>query len=182
MRDPTIAHNYAKTLVALAQRAGDLPGWGTMISDVSDALQRDDRLRLFLESPRVSADQKNEILAKAFQDRMPRLFVRFLQAVVSHTRQRLIPEIAIEYHNIVDEIENRVHAQVTVARDPDAATRASIGAGITRAVGKTVVPHFVVRADILGGVVVRIGDTVMDGSVRHRLSVLRHRLMAGAGR
>ena len=179
MLDPTIAHNYADALVALARRAGDLPGWGAMISDVSDALQRDDRLRLFLESPRISAEQKNEILARAFQDRMPRLFVRFLQAVVTHNRQRLIPEIAIEYHGIVDELENRVHAQVTVAREPDPELKATVSRGISRALGKTVVPHFVVRPEILGGVVVRVGDVVMDGSVRNRLRALRHRMMSG---
>ena len=180
MRDPTIARNYAEALLALARRAGDLPGWGAMISDVSDALQRDETLRLFLESPRITAEQKNEVLARAFQDRMPTLFVRFLQAVVSHNRQRLIPEIAIQYHDIVDEIENRVHAHVTVAREPDPATQSTIAAGISRAFGKTVVPHFLVRPDILGGVVVRVGDVVMDGSVRNRLRTLRQRMLAGA--
>ena len=179
MRDPTIAHNYASALVALARRAGDLPGWGAMISDVADALQRDETLRLFLESPRISAEQKNEVLARAFQDRMPTLFVRFLQAVVSHNRQRLIPEIAIEYHNIVDEIENRVHAQVTVAREPDPALQSTVALGISRALGRTVVPHFTVRPDILGGLIVRVGDTVMDGSVRRRLTALRSRLTTG---
>jgi F-type H+-transporting ATPase subunit delta len=179
MREPTIARNYAEALVSLARRASDTSGWGRMISDVADAIQRDERLRLFLESPRISAARKNEILAKAFQDRLPRLFVRFLEAVVTHNRQRLIPEIAVEYHSVIDELENRVHAQVTVARDPDPEMAATIGAGVSRALGKTVVPHFVVRPDILGGVVVRVGDVVMDGSVSRRLRVLRARLMTG---
>ena len=178
MREPTIARNYAETLVALARKANDLHGWGAMISDVANALQRDERLRNFLESPRVSAERKNEILARGFQDRLPRMFVRFIQAVITHRRQALIPESALEYHNLVDEIENRVHAQVTVARDPDAATQAAVAQGISRALGKTVIPHFTVRPEILGGVVVRVGDAVMDGSVRRRLSALRRRLMA----
>ena len=176
MREPTIARNYAETLVSLARKAGDLSGWGAMISDVSTALQRDEQLTLFLQSPRISAERKNAVLARAFQDRLPRLFVRFLQAVISHRRQALIPQIALAYGDIVDELENRVHAQVTVAREPDTATQATISEGISRALGKTVVPHYVVKPEILGGIVVRVGDTVMDGSVRRRLSSLRAQL------
>jgi F-type H+-transporting ATPase subunit delta len=177
MREPTIARNYAETLVSLAQKAGDLAGWGAMISDVASALERDETLQLFLNSPRISAERKNQVLARAFQDRLPRLFVRFLQAVISHRRQALIPQIAIEYANIVDQLENRVHAQVTVAREPDPATQATIVAGVSRALGKTVVPHYRVRPDILGGIIVRVGDTVMDGSVRRRLASLRAQLV-----
>jgi F-type H+-transporting ATPase subunit delta len=180
MRDPTIARNYAEALVSLAQKANDLAGWGTMVSDVADAIARDERLRLFLESPRVDVDTKNEVIAKAFQDRMPRLFVRFLQSVIRHRRHALIPQIAIEYHALVDEIEGRVHAQVTVSREPDAKLEKVVTERLSRVLGKSVVPHFQVDESILGGTVIRIGDTVMDGSVRRRLARLRQRMLAGA--
>jgi F-type H+-transporting ATPase subunit delta len=180
MRDPTIARNYAEALVSLAQKANDLAGWGTMVSDVADAIARDERLRLFLESPRVDVDTKNEVIAKAFQDRMPRLFVRFLQSVIRHRRHALIPQIAIEYHGLVDEIEGRVHAQVTVSREPDAKLEKVVTERLSRVLGKSVVPHFQVDESILGGTVIRIGDTVMDGSVRRRLARLRQRMLAGA--
>jgi F-type H+-transporting ATPase subunit delta len=180
MRETTIARNYAETLVALATRAGELEGWGAMISDVADAVETDIKLSRFLESPRISADQKSEILARAFQDRLPRLFVRFLQAVIRHRRQALIPEIAVEYHAIVDEVQGRVHAQVAVAKEPDPHTRASIERELARVLRKTVVPHYAVKPYILGGMVVRVGDTVMDGSVRRRLTTLRRRMLSGA--
>lgn len=180
MRDPTIAHNYAEALVSLASKARDLTGWGTMISDVADAIARDERLRLFLESPRVDVAQKNEVIAKAFQDRMPRLFVRFLQSVIRHRRHALIPEIAVQYHAIVDEIEGRVHAQVTVSREPDSKLAKTVTDRLSKALGKSVVPHFSVDESILGGTVIRIGDTVMDGSVRRRLARLRQLMLTGA--
>jgi F-type H+-transporting ATPase subunit delta len=180
MRDPTIARSYAEALLSLAQKAKDLGGWGAMISDVADAITRDERLRLFLESPRVSVDQKNEVIAKAFQDRMPRLFVRFLQSVVRHRRQALIPEIAIQYHALVDDIEGRVHAQVTVSREPDSKLEKVVTERLSKVLGKSVVPHFTVDESILGGTIVRIGDTVMDGSVRRRLGRLRQRMLVGA--
>jgi F-type H+-transporting ATPase subunit delta len=180
MRDPTLARNYADALVSLARKANDLAGWGTMISDVADAIARDVRLRLFLESPRVPVEQKNEVIARAFQDRMPRLFVRFLQSVIRHRRQALIPEMAIQYQALVDEIEGRVHAQVTVSREPDGKLEKTVSERLSKVLGKSVVPHFTIDESILGGTVIRIGDTVMDGSVKRRLERLRRRMMQGA--
>ena len=180
MREPTIARNYAETLLELARRGGDLRAWGEMIDRIADAMETDRRLRVFLESPRVSAQQKNAIFQKAYGTTLPRNFVRFLQALVNNRRQMLIPVIAHEYHDLVDQVEGRVHASVTLARDADEADRAVVTNQLSRALGKTVVPHFHVNPGILGGVVVRVGDTVLDGSVRRRLATLRSRMLGRA--
>jgi F-type H+-transporting ATPase subunit delta len=89
----------------------------------------------------------------------------------------LIPVIAQAYHDLVDQVEGRVHASVTVAREPDDSDREVVTTQLKRALGKDVVPHFHVNASILGGVVVRVGDTVLDGSVRRRLATLRSRML-----
>jgi F-type H+-transporting ATPase subunit delta len=121
MRDSTIARNYAETLLVLAGRANDLRGWGGLITEVADAMGQNPVLRLFLESPRVGAAEKNAVLQAAFKDRVPRNFLRYVQSLVSHRRQMLIPEIAREYLDLVDAAEGRIHARVTVAREtPDA--------------------------------------------------------------
>ncbi len=177
MRETTIARNYAEALLELAQRAGDLRGWGEMFDSVSNAVETDRRLRIFLESPRVSSRQKNDIILKAYGASLPRTFVRFLMALVDHRRQMLIPAIAHQYHDLVDEVEGRVHASVTVAREADERDRELVTSHLSRALGKTVVPHFHVNPDVLGGVVVRVGDTVFDGSVRRRLAILRGRML-----
>ena len=180
MREPTIARNYAETLVSLAQRAGDLDGWGATINEIADALESDTRLANFLSSPKVSAKGKVEIITKAFQDTLPRLFVRFLGAVIANRRQHLIPQIASEYTLLVDELQGRVHVKVTVAREPDEAMRGSIVKQLGTITGKTVTPHFVVKPEILGGVIARVGDTVMDGSVARRLENLRGHMLGRA--
>src|SRR5947207_16016760 len=120
MRDTTIARNYAETLLALAGKANDLRGWGAMITDIADAMAQNATLRLFLESPRIGAAEKNAVLTAALKDMMPRNFLRFIQSLVTHRRQMLIPEIAREYLDLVDATEGRMHARVTVAREtPD---------------------------------------------------------------
>ena len=179
MRDETIARNYAETLLELARRHGDLRVWGQLADDVADAMQQNRTLRLFLESPRVAATQKNRIIERAFEGQLPHAFVRFLQALVNHRRQMLLPEIARSYHDLVDAVEGRMHASVTVIREPEAGERKAIAAELSRAYQKDVVPHFLVNPAIIGGVVVRIGDTVLDGSVRRRLTLLRSRMVRG---
>jgi F-type H+-transporting ATPase subunit delta len=179
MRQSTIARNYAEALLELATRAKDLRGWGTLILSIADAMGRDAKLRAFLETPRIDATTKNVVLRKALADRAPSKFVRFIEAVVSRRRQMLIPEIAQEYADLVDQVENRMHANVTVAREADEKTRKLIADRLSKVFAKTVVPHVTVDERILGGLVVRVGDTVMDGSVRRRLGALRHKMLGG---
>jgi F-type H+-transporting ATPase subunit delta len=180
MRETTIGRNYAEALLELARRANsDLRGWGELLDEVADAMERDRALRVFLESPRVSASEKNRIIGRAFEGQLPKMFVRFLQSLVSHRRQMLVPQIASEYHALVDEVEGRIHANVTVFRDGTDADRKSIAKQLSKAFGKEVVPHFVVNPAILGGLVVRVGDTVLDGSVRRRLATLKSRMTTG---
>jgi F-type H+-transporting ATPase subunit delta len=177
MREPTIARNYAEALLELARRSDDLRGWGEMIDGVAAGIDSDRRLRVFLESPRVSIKQKNDIFEKAYGASMPKTFVRFLQALVRNRRQMLIPAIAHEFRDLVDQVEGRLHASVTVVREADESDRKLIAEQLSRALGKEVVPHFHVNPAILGGVVVRVGDTVLDGSVRRRLATLRTRML-----
>lgn len=178
MRDATIARNYAEVLLTLAGRAEDPAGWGKLIRDVANGVEENPTLKLFLESPKISDAQKSDILFKALGDTVPRHFLRFLQMLVTKRRQMLIPEIAQEYETLLDVHEGRLHANVTVAREATAVDEARIAEQLTRVLGKQVVPHMNVNPAILGGVVVRFGDTVMDGSVRRRLANLRGKMLA----
>jgi F-type H+-transporting ATPase subunit delta len=178
MRDTTIARNYAEALLELARRADDPAGWGKLIRDVANGVLQDLTVRHFLESPKISEAQKNEVFFQALGDRVPRHFLRFLQTLVRKRRQMLIPHISSEYDKLLDIHEGRVHANVTVAREMTSDDESRIAEQLSRVVGKTVVPHLNVNPAILGGVVVRIGDTVMDGSVRRKLGRLRNQILA----
>lgn len=179
MSDESVSRNYAETLLALATKANAREEWGGLINAVANAVEQDVRLQRFLAAPQVSAADKNAVLGKGLAGKAPPLFVKFLQKLVSNRRQTLIPEVATEYGNLVDAAAGRVHARVTVARAVSEEEQAALAAQLSKALGKTVVPHVAVNAAILGGVVVRVGDTVMDGSVRRRLGVLRNAMAMG---
>ena len=175
----SVARNYAEALLTLARKADDTAGWGTMLRQLANAIAADATLASFLESPRIAGDAKSAVLAKALGDRVPRLFLRFLQQLVKNRRQTLIPAIASEYDTLLDASEGIVHAKVTVARTTADEDMAMIADRLSKVVGKKVVPHVSIDPTIIGGVVVRMGDTVMDGSVRRKLAKLRTRMGTG---
>jgi F-type H+-transporting ATPase subunit delta len=178
----TVARNYAETLLALARKAEDAPGWGNMLRQVANAMTSDATLHGFLESPRIASERKSDVLSKALGDRVPRVFLLFLHSLVKNRRQMLIPQIANEYDTLLDASNGIVHARVTVSRETPDAERDAIAKQLSRTVGKTVVPHLEVDPSILGGIIVRIGDTVMDGSLRRRLGLLRRRMSTPGAR
>ncbi len=178
MRESTIARNYAEALLELARRAEDTSGWGEMVRDLANGVRENPTLRHFLESPKISEQQKNDVFFEALGDKVPRHFLRFLQTLVRKRRQMLVPQISAEYDTLLDIEEGKVHANVTVARETSAVDEARISEQLSRVIGKKVIPHMNVNPAILGGVVVRIGDTVMDGSVRRRLARLKGQMQS----
>ena len=177
MRDETVARNYAETLFELALRHEGLEVYGEGIAEVADLLEENPRFRLFLETPRIDAPVKKAVVRKVFAEAFPEHLVNFLLITIDKRRQRLLRQVSREYQALLDEHLGRTHVEVTVARETDEAGLASITERLQGLLGNTVVPHVQVRPEILGGVVVRAGDTIYDGSVRRRLGDLRRQLL-----
>ena len=183
MKSTTVARNYAEALLAAAEAHGGngraVERYGRLLDAVVGAVQGDERIAVALESPRVAKAVKGRLLGRALAGSAPREFVRFLQAVVRRGRQGLFAEIATEYQALVDLKLNRVHAAVTLAAPPDRRLERLIAERLSRVIGKEVRAHFRADRGILGGVVVRVGDRIFDGSVKRRLSALRRRMLTG---
>ena len=177
MRPVTIARNYAEALFQLGEQSGHTALYADLLDAVAHAVGSTPRIEAVLMSPRITKAEKSRILAKALPD-APRDFVLFLQSVVKRGRQRLFGDMASQYLALVDIKLDRVRAKVTVARAVDEKLREKIAQDLTKAIGKQVLPDFEVEPAILGGVIVRVGDRVYDGSVRRRLVRLRRQLLA----
>jgi F-type H+-transporting ATPase subunit delta len=128
-------------------------------------------------SPRVTKPAKSRLLEAALPD-APREFVLLLQAVVKRRRQGILRHIATEFMGLLDVRMNRVRAGITLAHEADESMRRTIAEGLRHALKKDVIPSYRVDPEILGGVVVRVGDRVFDGSVRRRATKLRRILLS----
>ncbi len=181
MRSELIARNYAETLLDLADRNGGpaaMDQFAAALDEVAGLVQSDPRVRQFLETPRVPAAEKKRALRAALAGRAPELFLRFVSVLVDKRRQTLLPEIADAFRGLVDERMGRVRVQVAISHLPDEALQAEIGNALARRLGRTVIPTFTVDPELLGGMVVQVGDEILDGSVRSSAARLRRAMMA----
>ena len=179
MKNATVAKNYAEALLAAAEVKRQVEPFGQLMDAVAGAVAADERIGVALESPRVSKAVKAGLLQDALGDIAPPEFVRFLQAVVRRGRQGLFGDIAQAYQGLVDLKLNRVHAGVTVSAAADSRLQQQMVERLSEVLGKDVRAHFRVDEKILGGVVVRVGDRIYDGSVKRRLTALRRKMLAG---
>lgn len=180
MRDPTLARNYAEALFELGERHGEHQRFLAGTALLTQLLQSEPRVRHFLETPRIETRAKQRVLRQALAGRVPEVFLNFLMVVVAKRRQRLLEGIGREYAALVDQQLGRLHVQVTLAHQPDPATTDRIATELSRILGRTAIPHLRVDPAILGGIMVRYGDRILDGSMRRRLLSLRSRLLAVA--
>jgi F-type H+-transporting ATPase subunit delta len=177
VRDETVARNYAETLFELARSQGAEESYGEGIRGVAELLEEEPDIRLFLETPRIDPEIKKEVVRKVFGEELPRLLVNFLLVTIDKRRQRLLRAISHQYHRLLDDHLGRVHAHVVVARELDEEARDAVRDRLSRLFDKTVIPHVKVRPEILGGIIVRTGNTIYDGSLRRHMDDLRRRLL-----
>ena len=177
MRNETVARNYAEALFELGQRAGSAERYADLMDAVAAAVETTPRVQAVLMSPRVPKSEKARILGAAMKD-APREFVLFLQAVVKRGRHRILREIAHEYMVLLDQKLERVRAGVTLARTPDAKLQRVIEELLSRQLKKEVIAAYSVDPEILGGAIIRVGERVLDGSLRRRMTRLRRQLLS----
>ncbi len=172
-----VARNYADTLFALADREGAGAEWLAMLGEVGSLYRESPAFRAFLHTPRVAAEEKKRMLRDVLGTRYPEAFVRFLLVVLDKRRQGLLPLMEEAYRELLNERTGRVHASVTLPYEPDAEFRAELEAGLSRMLGGEVSAEFRTDEEIIGGLVVRVKDRVLDGSVRRRLQLMRRALL-----
>jgi F-type H+-transporting ATPase subunit delta len=177
VRGGAIARNYAEALFELGQRHGEAEEYAEAFEGLADLLGSEPRVRQFLDTPRVDPGPKQDVIRRALEGRVPDRFLRFVLVVLGKRRQRVLPDIRSQYQQILDESAGRMHAEVTLARQPDEGARAMIAERLSTLLDKDVRPRITVNPSILGGLVVRFGDRAMDGSVRRQLMSLRREMM-----
>ena len=177
MSGSAVARNYAATLFELATREDSVERYGHLISQVSALYREESAFQRFLETPRIALAEKKEVLGRTFADRVPELFLRFLMVVLERRRQRVLPGIAQAYQDMLDEQAGRPRTAVTLPFEPDDALKARIVGALEEHFGKQVVPEFRLDPAILGGLVVRVGDQLMDASLRRQLERLKWELI-----
>lgn len=178
MREETVARSYAETLLEVAERNEGVEAFGEGIEVIARLIDENPGFRVFLDTPRIAAGQKRDLIRSVFGGTLPATLINFVLVTLDKRRQRLLREIAQAYHTLLDHRLDRQRVEVTLARSMDEASMADLQERLTALIGRRAIPQVRVKPGILGGVIIRAGDTVYDGSLRRRLDGMRRRLLA----
>jgi F-type H+-transporting ATPase subunit delta len=174
-----LARVYGRSLFETAREHGKLDELREQLAQFADALDQQRELAVFFFSPYFSSKEKQDGLERMLDD-ADELFLNFLNLLIENHRMPVIFRICDEYERLWDEENRTLAVEITSAIELDQATTDSLGKTIGERAGRKVTLAARVDPDILGGIVVRVGNSILDASIRNRLEQLRRHVAQGA--
>jgi F-type H+-transporting ATPase subunit delta len=165
----TVARPYAEAAFRSAQQNGTLGSVADGLAMLA-AAERDEGMRSVLLNPKVSAQQKKELLQSIVGDRMDTVVKNLVSLVIDNHRETLLGHIEEQFDALKREHEKVIRARITSAQPLTDAQRADIVGALERRYGKKVEAELDVDAQLLGGARVQVGDQVIHASVRDALA------------
>jgi F-type H+-transporting ATPase subunit delta len=173
-----VARRYARAIFDIAAERGDLDGWLEDLRLVRDVLG-EPQMALFMENPKISFETKRGLIDRSMP-KLEQLRRNFLYLLISKRRTEIIGDVCAELEELVNEHRGIAYADVTTAVALNEGEAGLVADRLSRITGKTIRLRQSVDPSIIGGVVARIGDQLIDGSVKGRLLALRQRLVEAA--
>jgi F-type H+-transporting ATPase subunit delta len=174
MADELAAKRYARAAFELAVEGNDLAGWSGALGRIAEFFGRDD-VGSVLANTRVDERVKQQLVDAGLND-LPPLALNFARLLVTKKRSELAGEVASAFERLAEERRGIVRARATSAVQLADSEREAISRRLATMTGREVILETEVDESILGGLVVQVGDRLIDGSTRSRLEALRARL------
>ncbi len=180
MSDLAIARRYAQALNEEAEAAGTIEATDSDVETIRLTLAGSRELVRFFESPVISRVKKKAAVNGLFGGSLQPLTLRFVDLLIDKQREEQIVSVLSAYRAIRDEQLGIARVSVRSALSLSDEDRAAVAKTLEERIGKRVRLTVSVDPSLIGGLVVKVGDTVYDGSVSHRLATLRERMLTGA--
>jgi F-type H+-transporting ATPase subunit delta len=174
-----LAQVYARSLFAVAREQGKLDVIREQLAQFADALGGNRELMVFFFSPYFSTNEKHDGLARVL-DGADESFLNFLNLLIENHRMPVIFRIRQQYERLWEEENRTLPVEITSAVELDEQTTESLGRTIGERAGRRVTLSARVDPDIIGGIVLRVGNSILDASIRNRLEQLRRHVAQAA--
>ena len=180
MINNTIAKRYAKALVQLGSEGGLIDRFRNELADINSVFMANAGLRAAFANPAITLEQKKEIMKELVaKSACSELVGNFLLLLVAKNRVAFLSQIVQTYETLADEQSGVIRPIIKTAFALDDSQVASIQVALEKKSGKKVVPLVTVDSSLLGGVVIQIGDTAFDSSVKTQLKRIQDILQKG---
>jgi F-type H+-transporting ATPase subunit delta len=167
-----IAQVYARSLFEVAQEHDKLDLVREQIGEFADALSQSHELQTFFFSPYFSTDEKKDGLRRTLED-ADETVSNFLELLLENHRMPALMRVRRELDALWEDVNQLLPVEITSAVELDPAIAERIGEEIGRQTGRTVELTSTVDPDVIGGLVLRVGNSILDASIRNRLESLR---------
>ncbi len=172
-----LAEKYGMAIFELADEKNLLDAVKEELAAVNALFAEHPDLQQFVSNPRVPTVAKRDVLRQVFADKVQPFILSFLLLVTDRRREAILPDIIKAYNRFLNERRGLVEARVTTARELAPAEYEALTARLGKRLNRQVVLEKAIDPSIIGGVVVRIGDKLIDGSVVRQLKQLESALM-----
>ncbi len=173
----TLARPYGRAVFEVAEAAGELQQWSEALVAAA-SVSTLAKVKTMLSAPSLTAKQKSAALLKILGDNKATNFANFISGLADNNRLFLLPEIYELFAQMKAQREKAVNVQVSTAYPLDSTLESKLAEALTRSLKREVSLSSEVDASLLGGAVIRAGDTVIDGSVKGRLAKLAETMKA----
>jgi F-type H+-transporting ATPase subunit delta len=180
MRLTRVARRYAQALMSASEERRTLESTAADLTKIAGVIQGSRELRTFLSSPVVSIPRKKSVLQELFGKAVGPDTLAFLDLLVMKQREAELAGIIEQFHALHDIKMGVTNVDVTTAVELTAQQQKALQKELEQRTGKSVRLRVGVDTSIRGGLVVRIGDTVLDASLTHQLERLRERFARGS--
>jgi F-type H+-transporting ATPase subunit delta len=169
---------YSKALLEVGEERGLSETFAEQLTAFAAAIESDRMLRVFFESPKIAVGDKKAALERALTDRLDGAVLNLIKMLIDRSRQALFGEIADVFGELLDDARGRTHVQIVAARPISDSSRDRLVSLLSERLGREIITESSADADLLGGMTVRFGDTVIDGSLRTKLKHVRDAMIA----
>jgi F-type H+-transporting ATPase subunit delta len=180
MHSDPVARVYAQALIELAQERGRMDEIGREFAAVVSGIGAASDLQAFIASPMMDTTVKKRVI-EALRGRVDDLLVDFLCLLVDKDRIEAAPDIAAAYRDLADDAAGRTRVAATTAVPLAADLQQRLEQMLHAALARDCVVEAAVEPDLLGGLVLQVGDKIYDGSVRSHLRRIRTAMMRSSG-
>lgn len=171
----TLARPYAKAAFEFASAAKQSDAWSNMLA-LAAAFVDSPEVIAQLRNPALTWERKAELLAELCGDRIDEPFRNFVVALGENDRLELLPTVREQFEELKAEAERSIEVEIETAHELSAEQLQTLAAALSKRLDRTVQPTPVVNPALIGGLIVRAGDLVIDGSVRGKLNQLAEAL------
>ncbi len=173
------SRRYALALLSAAEEGQFLDQATEALNSIKETLSQSRDLVHVLRSPLINGDKKTHILEEVFKDIAGEKVMIFLRLLAHKKRAGQLPEIISEYQKLLDEKNGVINVAINSAVKLSDEQAKDLVNKLASYTGKKVRAKMLLKEELLGGVTVKIGDTIIDGSVRHQLQLMKKSLLAG---